>query len=37
MANLTNSAKLIAEMNKKANRSEIPAVYDSTVTFKINN
>lgn len=36
MANLTNSAKLIEEMNKKANRTELPEVNNSTVNFTIN-
>ena len=36
MANLTNSAKLIQEMAKKANRTELPEVYNSTVNFTVN-
>ena len=36
MANLTNSAKLIAEMEKKANLTDLPDVYDSTVTVVVN-
>lgn len=36
MANLTNSAKLINEMSKKADKTELPAVYDSTVTVVVN-
>ena len=36
MANLTNSAKLIQEMAKKANRTELPEVNNSTVNFTVN-
>ena len=36
MANLTNSAKLIAEMEKKANLTDLPDVYNSTVTVVVN-
>jgi len=36
MANLTNSAKLIQEMAKKANKTELPEVNNSTVNFTIN-
>lgn len=36
MANLTNSAKLIEEMNKKAYKTELPTVNNSTITLNVN-
>ena len=36
MANLTNSAKLIEEMSKKAYKTELPTVNNATVTVAVN-
>lgn len=36
MANLTNSAKLIEEMDKKAYKTELPTVNNATVSFTVN-
>ena len=36
MANLTNSAKLIEEMEKKAYKTELPTVNNATVTVAVN-
>lgn len=36
MANLTNSAKLIEEMDKKAYKTELPTVNNGTLKIKKN-